>query len=106
MHWHICRVERPQIILTFTAVGILIGLLVPEVRKSTIFSHSAHILISSMASILYLVSFGLTEWVPVIGMVFVYMILAVIIPCCTSDIIFPLLLTGEEARIEESKHKQ
>jgi len=106
MHWHICIVEHPQIILTFTAVGILIGLLVPEVRKSTIFSHSAHILISSMASILYLVSFGLTEWVPVIGMVFVYMILAVIIPCCTSDIIFPLLLTGEEARIEESKHKQ
>ena len=105
MHWHLCVLEHPQIILPFTAVGILIGLLVPEVRKSTIFSHAVHVLISSMASILYLVSFGLSEWVNVIGMVFIYMILAVIVPCCTSDIVFPLLLTGEEARIEEYKHK-
>ncbi|MFH1625954.1 MAG: hypothetical protein ABID54_12485 [Pseudomonadota bacterium] len=105
MHLHICVLEHPQIILPFVAVGILTGLIVPEVRKSTIFSHSAHILISSMASILYLVSFGLSEWVQVIGMVFVYMILAVIIPCCISDIIFPLLLTGEEAKIEEYEHR-
>ena len=105
MHLHICILEHPQIIAPFVAVGILTGLIVPEVRKSTIFSHSAHILISSMASILYLVSFGLSEWVQVIGMVFVYMILAVIIPCCVSDIIFPLLLTGEEARSEEHEHR-
>ncbi|MBI4620371.1 MAG: hypothetical protein HY739_09455 [Desulfobacterales bacterium] len=105
MHWHICIVEHPQIILPFVAVGILTGLMVPEVRRSTIFSHSAHILISSMASILYLVSFGLSEWVQVIGMVFVYMILAVIIPCCISDIVLPLLLTGEEAGLEEHAHK-
>lgn len=105
MHWHICILSHPQIILPFVAVGILTGLMVPEVRRSTIFSHSAHVLISSMASILYLVSFGLTEWVPVIGMVFVYMILAVIIPCCIGDIVLPLLLTGEEARIEEHSHR-
>ncbi|MEW6615836.1 MAG: hypothetical protein AB1401_10270 [Thermodesulfobacteriota bacterium] len=104
MHWHICIVEHSQIILPFVAVGILTGLMVPEVRRSTIFSHSVHVLISSMASILYLVSFGLSEWVQVIGMVFVFMILAVIIPCCISDIVFPLLLVGEEARLEEHEH--
>lgn len=105
MHWHICIVEHPQIILPFVAVGIVIGLLVPEVRKSTIFSHSAHVLTSSMASIFYLVSFGLSQWIDMIGMVFIYTILAVVIPCCVSDIVFPLLLTGEEISIEEDEHK-
>ena len=104
MHWHICVVEHPEVILPFVAVGGLIGLLVPEVRKSTIFSHSAHVLASSMASIFYLVSFGLTEWIGMIGMVFIYMILAVLIPCCISDIVFPLLLTRKEEGIEEDIH--
>ncbi len=96
MHWHICIIEHPQIILPFVAVGILTGFIVPREIQSTIFSHSAHVMISSMASILYLISFGLSEWIQVIGMVFIYMILAVIIPCCTSDIVFPLLLTERE----------
>jgi hypothetical protein len=93
MHLHICVIERPGLILPFVLFGIFTGLVVPAAIQSTIFSHAAHIFISSMASILYLVSFGLTEWIYVGGMVFIYMVLAVVIPCCTSDIIFPLLLT-------------
>lgn len=94
MHLHICILEHPHIILPFAVSGIFAGLLLPDnTHKGTIFSHSGHVLISSMASILYLIGFGLTEWLHVVGMVFVYMALAVIIPCCTSDIVFPLLLT-------------
>ncbi|MDI6640932.1 MAG: hypothetical protein QME68_01290 [Elusimicrobiota bacterium] len=91
MQLHICIIAHPRLILPFVSFGIFIGLLVPTIIQSTIFSHSAHILTSSMASILYLVSFGLTEWIPVAGMVFIYIVLAVILPCCTSDIVFPLL---------------
>ncbi len=94
MHLHICIIEHPFLILPFVITGIFAGLIIPATtQKSTLFSHAAHVFVSGMASILYLIGFGLTEWIPVAGMVFVYMLLAVIIPCCTSDIVFPLLLT-------------
>lgn len=104
MHLHICIIEHPMVILPFAFTGIVVGMLVPpESHKSTIFSHSAHVLISSMASILYLVSYGLTEWMSVIGLLFFYMVLAVVIPCCASDIVFPLLFSGKETRC--TKHE-
>ncbi|MDD5292015.1 MAG: hypothetical protein PHY46_02375 [Candidatus Omnitrophica bacterium] len=94
MHLHVCIVEHPGLIMPFVVAGLFAGLMVPDTtRKSTIFSHAAHILVSSMASIFYLISFGLTEWVHLVGLVFIYTVLAVMIPCCVSDIVFPLLLT-------------
>lgn len=97
MELHICVIDHPSLILPFVFFGIFTGLVVPGKVESTIYSHATHILLSSMASILYLVSFGLVQWIAVIGMVFIYMVLAVMIPCCTSDIIFPLLLTKENS---------
>ena len=97
MHLHICIIEHPMFILPFVATGIFAGFVVPPTtEKSTMFSHAAHVWVSSMASILYLVSFGLSAWIEVAGMVFIYIILAVMIPCCMSDIVFPLLLTKGE----------
>ncbi len=97
MELHICIIKHPMVILPFAAMGIFLGLVVStETHKSTIFSHADHVLVSSMASILYLISYGLSEWIHVVGLVFIYMVLAVIIPCCTSDIVFPLLLTEKE----------
>lgn len=97
MHLHICILGHPQIILPFLVVGILIGLLIPQViEKSTQYSHSMHVLISSMASLLYLTSFGFTEWMHHTGTIFIITILSVMIPCCISDIVFPLLLTRKQ----------
>lgn len=102
MHLHICVIEHPLLILTYVAVGLVLGFALPRTtHKGTIFSHSAHVLVSSMASLLYLVSFGLHDWVAVGGMVLIYMVVAVILPCCTSDIVFPLLLTSEPAESTE-----
>ena len=98
MHLHICIIAHPMLILPFLSFGLFMGFVLPSMVESTIFSHAAHVLISSMASIFYLVSFGLTEWIPVGGMVIIYMVLAVMIPCCTSDIIFPLLLVREDGK--------
>ncbi|MBU4377404.1 MAG: hypothetical protein KKD29_08060 [Candidatus Omnitrophica bacterium] len=98
MHLHICIIEHPGLIVPFVLTGILAGFLISDkTQKSTILSHAAHVLVSSMASIFYLVAFGLTDWLHVAGMVFVYMVLAVIIPCCTSDIVFPLLFAKGHA---------
>ena len=94
MHLHVCLAAAPGLVLPFAATGIAAGLVVsPRTHRGTIFSHSAHVMISAMASLLYLASFGMTDWFRAAGLVFVYMILAVVIPCCSSDIAFPLLLT-------------
>jgi hypothetical protein len=92
MEMHICVLQHPQLVLPFTVVGILVGFLAADhIVRATFFSHGAHVLVSSMASLLYLVSFGLKDWVHQAGWVFIFVVLAVMIPCCVSDIVFPLL---------------
>lgn len=95
-HFHLCIVEHPMHILPFLLVGLFVAFLS---LPNKYFSHIGHVLISSAASILYLVSYGLVEWQHSIGMVFVYIILAVVIPCCTSDVIFPLLSTEKRKHV-------
>ena len=91
MHMHICLLENPGLVFPFAFVGVVAGLLITKsFEKSTQYSHSAHVFISSAASILYLLGFGLTDWIHVIGGVFLVTIVAVMVPCCASDIIFPL----------------
>jgi hypothetical protein len=91
MHLHICAIEHPRMIVPFAVIGVAVGFLVPSaIEKSTEFSHSMHVLVSSMASILYLISFGVPDWTHMIGEVFLITIVAVMLPCCLSDIVFPL----------------
>lgn len=97
MHMHICLIEHPMIIIPFLLVGLITGFLSPRlIEDSTIYSHSAHILISTMASLVYLISFGLTGWLGHIGWVFLILVLVVLVPCCLSDIVFPLFFTGRK----------
>ena len=53
MHFHACLIEHLMMILPFVVAGIFAGFVIPPTtEKSTIFSHAAHVLVSSMASIL------------------------------------------------------
>ncbi|UCH21163.1 MAG: hypothetical protein JSU83_22070 [Deltaproteobacteria bacterium] len=91
MTMHVCMIEKPLLILTFAIVGILAGLLVTKsIEHSTEYSHSTHVLISSLASISYLLAYGLQYWTYMVGGVFIITVLAVMVPCCASDIAFPL----------------
>lgn len=91
MQLHLCIVEHWQIVLPFALLGVVTGFLAPSaIEKSTEYSHSMHVLVSSMASILYLISYGVTEWIHLAGGVFLVTIVAVMLPCCLSDIVFPL----------------
>lgn len=91
MHMHVCIIEAPFSIIPFAIVGVLAGLAATEsFERSTEYSHSAHVFISSVASILYLIGYGVHDWIHVIGGVFLVTIIAVMIPCCASDIIFPI----------------
>ena len=94
MELHVCIVKEPQLFFSFLALGILGGFWAESrLRGSHLFSHGAHVLVSSAASLLYLVSFGFTSWmtdVQNIFPVFAIIVLAVWVPCCISDIIIPV----------------
>ena len=107
MDMHFCLLDHPEILLPFAVFGSAVGLLVPKaIERSTQYSHSAHVLVSSMASILYLISFGLEKWMDQASAVLVITVVAVMIPCCVSDIVFPLFLagTGEQAECHSHNH--
>jgi len=92
---HICVWEHPSLVLPFAVVGVFVGVAAAEsVVRSTLISHSLHVLASTMASIFYMVGpLGIIAWIDDLGKVFVFVVLAVMVPCCVSDIVFPLLLT-------------
>lgn len=91
MQMHICIIEEPGLVFPFALVGVIAGLLVTKsFEQSTQYSHGAHVFVSSAASILYLLAFGLTDWIHAVGAVFLITIVSVMIPCCASDIVFPL----------------
>ena len=95
--WHICVIEHPELVFPFALVGVLTGLgAAGRVAGSTFFSHSLHVLSSTMASIFYLIApFVGLAWIDDVGKIFIFVILAVMVPCCLSDIVFPLAMTKE-----------
>jgi len=100
MAFHWCLAQHPMLVLPFAVVGVFVGMIAAEtVTRSTYFSHSAHVFVSSAASIFYLVSFGVTNWADKLGYVFILMILAVTIPCCASDIVVPLLVARKDGEV-------
>ena len=87
-HHHIGFLERGWFISAVAVVGIIIAYLNP----STKFSHAGHVLISTWASIFHVLmaSGSQVNWLTYLAL-FLFLFLAVWIPCCISDIIFPLL---------------
>lgn len=93
MELHMCAVQEPHIFFPFLALGILAGFWAEErLTGSHLFSHGAHVFVSSAASLLYLMSFGFTSWMidaRYVFPAFLIIVLAVWIPCCISDIVIP-----------------
>ncbi len=88
---HICIYEHPTMILPFAIFGVLAGFLIPgAIEKSTQYSHSMHVLFSSLSAILYLLAFGVEEWIHSLGPIFMITVFSVMIPCCLGGIVFPL----------------
>lgn len=101
MHLHICVLEHPGLVIPFVLIGIIGGCLAANtVEKSTIFSHSAHVLVSCAAGLFYMISFGFLDWLQHIGIVFVILLLAVLIPCIIHDIVVPLLLLENRKKVK------
>jgi len=85
---HIGFIEEPLLTNTPAFVGILIGYW----KGTTKFPHAGHVLISTWASLFHIImALGATvSGIQTVG-IFIFLFLAVWLPCCTSDIVYPLL---------------
>lgn len=95
MHFHMCFISDLDKILPFLFVGLLNGYVMSRHHSSkqsfySTFSHAIHILVSSFASMFYLVSHGYVNWSADIGYVFLFLIIAVVVPCTFSDVVVPM----------------
>jgi len=72
-------------------IGIAIGYWKPTTR----FPHFGHTLLSTWASLFSFTAFGVANWVPLLPAVFLFLFLSVWLPCCLSDIVYPLLWVRE-----------
>lgn len=104
--WHICVFEHADLVLPFAAIGVVVAVAASGgVVRSTIISHSLHVFASTMATIFYMVGpLGLIAWIGSLGKVFIFVVLAVMVPCCLSDIVFPMLMSrsGREQLLHDS----
>lgn len=101
MEFHICFHRELRNVLPFLIMGILNGLILRThhtamLRMFSLGSHFTHILISSLASLFYMVSHGFTDWYGQMGYVFLFLVGAIIIPCTLSDVIVPMYLAGKK----------
>lgn len=106
MELHLCLVDHPQLFFPFLALGMLAGFWAEErLTGSHLFSHGAHIFVSSAASLLYLMSFGFTGWMTDVRLVFpafLIIVIAVWVPCCISDIVVPAAAAHEPGGVRRA----
>ena len=74
----------------------LIGITIAYFKPSTKFPHAAHVFLSTFASLFHITMAisGFLDWY-MYPIIFIFLFISVWIPCCTSDIFFPLLFVGE-----------
>jgi len=89
---HIGFLEKWWLISGVAAVGIIIAYFNP----STKFPHAGHVLISTWASLSHiLMARGENVHFLAYAGIFVFLFIAVWVPCCISDIIFPMLFVKD-----------
>ncbi len=73
----------------------LLGIAISFWKPVTEVPHSGHVLISTWASLFHVImALGTTvDWMQFL-VIFLFLFLAVWLPCCLSDIVFPLLFTS------------
>ncbi|MCK5321277.1 hypothetical protein KAJ38_01750 [Candidatus Pacearchaeota archaeon] len=85
-HFHLPIIEKPILIIGVALVGSVAGM-----HFMFRVSHSIHVFLSVFASLFYLLVFSIEVSALAILLISLLVFLAVYIPCCISDIVFPLL---------------
>lgn len=94
-HSHIGFIEGWYIVNPAAVLGVLIAWFWPKTK----FPHSGHVLLSTWASLFH-VLMALQGRISVLTgvVVFIFLFIAVLLPCCFSDIVFPLLFADPTAK--------
>jgi hypothetical protein len=99
-HVHIGFIEKWWLINPIAIISIIIAYKKP----STKFPHAGHVLISTWASLFHMMmAADRNNPVPYLG-IFVFLFLAVWLPCCFSDIIFPMLFVRDKKYVSGCMH--
>lgn len=100
-HAHIGFIEGWYIVIPAAIAGVLIAYFKPKTK----FPHAGHVLLSTWASSFHMLM-AMGGNVSVLKMIgsFGFLFLAVWIPCCFSDIVFPLLFVKSGAEIQHHHH--
>ncbi len=85
---HIGFIEKRWFISAIAVIGIIIAYFNPTTK----FPHAGHVLISTWASLFHILmaKAGGLSWITYL-IIFIFIFITVWLPCCISDIIFPLL---------------
>ena len=97
---HVGFMEKPLLINAMAIIGVIIAYCNP----STKFPHFGHVLLSTWASLFHVMMAKMGDFDIVTGVVVVvFLFLSVWLPCCISDIVFPLLFVKGGKHLEH-KH--
>ena len=98
-HAHIGFIEEWWLVNPLAIIGIAIAYKYPTTK----FPHAGHVLVSTWASLFHIImATGKSlSWFSSAA-VFVFLFIAVWVPCCVSDIVFPMLFVKKEVGREHS----
>lgn len=89
---HLGVLEKWWLVNPLAAAGIALAYFRPKTK----FPHAGHVLLSTWASLFHMtMAIGTHLDAVMLVLIVVFLFLAVWIPCCTSDIVFPLLFSKE-----------
>ncbi len=97
LHFHLPLVEETFLTLFFASLGSIAGIAL----KITKTPHFAHVLLSVFASLFYLLAFS-SDFILAHALIsFFIVFVAVIVPCCLSDIVFPLIFIKKRRNVRQ-----
>lgn len=95
---HLGFIEEWYIVNPAAILGVLIAFFIPRTK----YPHAGHVLLSTWASLAHIMMNSSGEFTSgVVCGIFVILFLAVWLPCCISDIIFPLLFVKSDIELRE-----
>ncbi len=89
-------IAKWQLINSAAIIGIAIAYWKPATRLP----HMGHVLLSTWASLFAFTAFGTANWIPILPFIFLFLFIAVWIPCCVSDIIYPLFFVKSSREVK------
>jgi hypothetical protein len=91
---HLGLIEKWWLVNPLALAGIALGYVISHTK----ISHAGHVLLSTWASLFHIImALGTSISFVTMILIAVFLFLAVWVPCCTSDIVFPLLWIKKES---------